>query len=140
MTMSADQSFLGAGWGFPPEFNRDAGTVRMVHGAEDIDESLRILMATVPKERVMQPAYGCGLKQLVFESINESTLTLIRDAIGRAVLYFEPRVDLEEIEIDEEQAQEGVLLIKLNYRVRTTNSRANLVFPFYFLQGTNLSA
>lgn len=139
MTMSANQSFLGTGWGFPPEFNRDAGEVRMVPGEDDIDESLRILMATVPRERVMQPAYGCGLKQLVFESINESTLTLIRDAIQRAVLYFEPRVDLEEIEIDEEQAQEGVLLIKLNYRVRTTNSRTNLVFPFYFLQGTNLS-
>lgn len=138
--MGADQSFLGSGWGFPPEFNRDASAVRMVHGAEDIEESLRILMATAPRERVMQPAYGCGLKQLVFESINESTLTLIRDAIQRAVLYFEPRVDLEEIEIDEEQAQEGVLLIKLNYRVRTTNSRTNLVFPFYFLQGTNLPA
>lgn len=138
--MGADQSFLGTGWGFPPEFNRDAGEVRMVRGAEDIDESLRILMATVPRERVMQPAYGCGLKQLVFESINESTLTLIRDAIQRAVLFFEPRIDLEDIEIDEGQAHEGVLLIKLNYIVRTTNSRTNLVYPFYFLQGTNLSA
>lgn len=138
--MSANQSFLGNGWGFPPEFNRDAGEVRMAHGAGDIDESLRILMATVPRERVMQPAYGCGLKQLVFESINESTLTLIRDAIQRAVLFFEPRIDLEEIEIDEGQAHEGVLLIKLNYRVRTTNSRTNLVYPFYFLQGTNLPA
>jgi hypothetical protein len=140
MTMGADQSFLGAGWGFPPEFNRDAGAVRMVHGTDDIEESLRILMATVPRERVMQPAYGCGLKQLVFESINESTLTLIRDAIQRAVLFFEPRIDLEDIVIDEGQAHEGVLLIRLDYRVRTTNSRTNLVFPFYFQQGTNLPA
>lgn len=138
--MSTDQSFLGSGWGFPPEFSLDAGGVRMVKGADDIEESLRILMATVPRERVMQPAYGCGLKQLVFESINESTLTLIRDAIQRAVLFFEPRIDLEDIEIDEGQAHEGVLLIRLNYRVRTTNSRTNLVYPFYFLQGTNLPA
>lgn len=137
--MSVDKSFLGAGWSFPPEFNRDAGEVRMVHGAEDIDESLRILMATMPKERVMQPAYGCGLKLLVFENINESTLTLIRDAIQRAVLYFEPRVNLESIEIDEEQAHEGILYLKLNYTVRTTNSRSNLVYPFYFQQGTNIS-
>lgn len=138
--MGTDQSFLGSGWGFPPEFERDAGEVRMVHGEDDIVESLRILMATVPRERIMQPAFGCGLKQLVFESINESTLTLIRDAIQRAVLFFEPRIDLEDIEIDEGQSQEGVLLIRLDYRVRTTNSRSNLVFPFYFQQGTNLSA
>lgn len=138
--MNADQSFLGTGWGFPPEFDMNSGEVRMVSGDEDIEESLRILMSTLPRERVMQPAYGCGLKTLVFESINESTLTMIRDEIQRAVLFFEPRIDLDDIEFNEEQAQEGVLLIKLNYRVRTTNSRTNLVFPFYFLQGTNLSA
>jgi phage baseplate assembly protein W len=140
MSMNADQSFLGTGWGFPPEFDMNSGEVRMVSGDEDIEESLRILMSTLPRERVMQPAYGCGLKTLVFESINESTLTMIRDEIQRAVLFFEPRIDLDDIEFNEEQAQEGVLLIKLNYRVRTTNSRTNLVFPFYFLQGTNLSA
>lgn len=110
----------------------------MVSGGADINESLRILIATLPKERVMQPAYGCGLKALVFENINESTLTLMRDAIQRAVLFFEPRIDLEDIEINEEQAYDGVLYIKLHYTVRTTNSRSNLVYPFYFREATNL--
>jgi len=137
--MDTDQSFLGSGWGFPPEFNMNSKAVRMVSGEEDIDESLRILMATAPNERIMQPAYGCGLKLLVFENINESTLTLIRDTIQRAVLFFEPRIDLEDIEIDEGRAYEGLLSIKLNYRVRTTNSRSNLVYPFYFQEGTNIS-
>lgn len=136
--MDIDKSFLGTGWGFPPEFNKNSKSVRMVSSEEDIDESLRILMATKPQERIMQPAYGCGLKSLIFENINESTLTLMKDAIQRAVLFFEPRIDLEEIEIDEERADEGVLYIKLIYTVRTTNSRSNLVYPFYFLEGTNI--
>lgn len=137
--MEGDKSFLGTGWGFPPEFDKTAKAVRMVSKEEDIDESLRILMATLPKERVMQPAYGCGLQALVFENINESALTLIRDVIERAVLFFEPRINLEDIEIEQEHAYEGVLYIKLNYTVRTTNSRSNMVYPFYFQEGTNIS-
>lgn len=136
--MDTDKSFLGSGWGFPPEFHKKSGAVRMVSGEEDIDESLRILLATVPKERVMQPAYGCGLKAQVFENINESTLTLMRDAIQRAVLFFEPRIDLEDIEINEERAGDGILYIKLHYTVRTTNSRSNLVYPFYFREATDV--
>ena len=112
----------------------------MVAGKDDIDESLRILLGTKFLERVMQPEYGCGLKSLVFENINESTLTLLRDAIQRAILYFEPRIDLEDIEADETSANTGVLYITLNYRIRATNSRSNLVYPFYYLEGTNVSA
>ena len=111
----------------------------MVSGEDDIRESLRILLATKPKERVMQPAFGCGLKTLVFENIDSSVLTMIRDTIKRAVLFFEPRIDLEDIEIDEMRAYEGLLTIKLIYTVRTTNNRSNLVYPFYFLEGTNLT-
>lgn len=138
--MDLDKTFLGNGWGFPPEFNRRSGAVRLVSAEDDINESLLILMATVPLERVMQPDYGCGLKLMVFEAINESTLTLIRDTIERAVLFFEPRITLENIDIDASLAHEGILNIKLNYLVRTTNTRSNLVYPFYFLEGTDIAA
>lgn len=138
--MDVDKTFLGAGWGFPPEFKKESGTARLVSGEDDINESLTILMATAPMERVMQPAYGCGLKLMVFETINESTLTVIKDTIERAVLFFEPRVTLDNIEIDDGLAREGILNIKLNYTVRTTNSRSNVVYPFYFLEGTNIAA
>ena len=136
--MVMDKSFLGRGWGFPPAFDRRSRSARMVAGEDDIRESLRILLATVPGERVMQPAYGCGLKLQVFESINESTLTLIRDSIERAVLFFEPRITLESVEMDAAQSYDGLLLIKLVYTVRTTNSRSNMVYPFYFLEGSNI--
>lgn len=137
--MDTNKSFLGSGWGFPPEFHKRSGSVRMVSGEEDIRESLRILMATKPMERVMQPDFGCGLNSLIFEKIDSSSLTMIQDAIKRAVLFFEPRIDLEEIEIEEERAYEGILIIKLIYTIRMTNTRTNLVFPFYFIEGTNLS-
>lgn len=135
--MNTDKSFLGTGWGFPPEFDRNQGAARMVSGKENIEESLRVLISTVPQERIMQPAYGCGVKMQVFESISESTLTLLKDAIQRAVLFFEPRIDLDHIDIDEGSAAEGILYIDLHYVVRTTNSRSNLVYPFYFREATN---
>jgi len=84
----ADQAFLGRGWSFPPEFNRRSGKVNMVAEYEDIQESLRVLLTTVPGERIMNPAYGCGLKLLTFESISESTVTEIKDVIERSILFF----------------------------------------------------
>lgn len=136
--MNEENTFLGRGWGFPPEFSNRSKSVTMVEAEDDILESLRILLATVPKERVMHPSYGCALKLQVFENINESVLTIIKDSIERAVLFFEPRIDLKEIAVDDTQAYEGILLLTLHYTVRTTNNRGNLVYPFYFKEGTNV--
>lgn len=137
--MNNDNSFLGSGWGFPPDFDKNSGTVRLVSGEEDIKESLHVLMATKPNERVMQSAYGCGLRSLVFENIDSSAITLIKETIKRAVIFFESRIDLEDIEVDETRAYEGVLLINLIYTIRTTNTRTNMVYPFYFQEGTNIT-
>lgn len=136
--MDQDRAFLGRGWSFPPEFDRVAKAIKMVSGEEDIEESLRILLSTVPGERVLQPSYGCGLKRLVFEQVTESTITEIKDLIERAVLFFEPRISLALIEVDADRVYEGLLMIRLHYTVRMTNTRSNMVYPFYFLEGTNL--
>ncbi len=136
--METDKSFLGRGWGFPPEFAPRSKAVRMSAGGDDIEESLRILLGTSPGERVMQPDFGCGLRAMVFENINASTLTVVEDAIQRAVLFFEPRITLERVETDSTESANGVLYLKLVYTVRTTNSRSNLVYPFYFREGTNV--
>lgn len=110
----------------------------MVSEEQDIHESLTILLSTRPGERVMQPAYGCGLQALVFENINESTLTEIRDVIERAILFYEPRINLEGIEVDTENVYAGRIDIQLNYTIRTTNTRSNLVYPFYFLEASHV--
>jgi phage baseplate assembly protein W len=135
-----DKEFLGVGWAFPPEFHRRVDTleVKMVAEEEDIRESLTILLSTSPGERVMQPSYGCGLQAKVFEIINESAITEIRDIIERAVLFFEPRISLEEIDVNTEDALDGRLKIQLNYKVRKTNTRSNIVYPFYFLEGSQV--
>jgi uncharacterized protein len=133
-----DKSFLGNGWGFPVQFDSWTKGVSMVSDAEDICESLRILFSTRLGERVMQPTYGCALQALVFEVVNERTLSEIREAVERAILFFEPRIRLDGVDVDDEQVYEGLLQIRVYYTIRSTNTRSNIVYPFYFREGTNV--
>lgn len=138
--MSVDKSFLGTGWGFPPEFN-ELGLVRKVTAEQDIHESLLILLSTNPGERVMQPTYGCGLKSQVFEEINETAVTVMVDLVRRAILFFEPRVIVENIRVNSDNQADilnGLISIEITYIVRATNNRYNIVYPFYFTEGTNV--
>jgi phage baseplate assembly protein W len=135
--MDSDKSFLGTGWSFPPEFSL-RGKARMVSADEDIRQSLRILLSTTPGERVMQPSFGCGLKLKVYESINENTITLLKDVIQRAILFFEPRVTLNTIVSDSSEAQQGLLNFTIHYTVISTNTRHNIVYPFYFREGSDV--
>jgi len=137
-----DKSFLGSGWGFPIEFDSDPVSkslrVRMASEEEDIRESLWILFSTRPGQRVMQPSYGCALHALVFEVINETTFEEIREVVERAILFFEPRIHLDQVDVDAGQVYEGVLQIRVDYSIRTTNTRSNVVYPFYFREGTSV--
>ena len=111
----------------------------MVSEDEDIWESLTILLSTSPGERTMYPAYGCGLKALIFDTISESTVTEITDVIERAVLFFEPRITLDRVEVEIDTMYDGLINIQLTYTIRLTNSRSNMVYPFYFQEGTNIA-
>ena len=128
--METDSSFLGTGWSFPPTFDQDTATVEMVSDEEDIIQSMEIILSTRPLERIMQPDFGCELSQFLFEEISQGLITGIRGTISDALLYYEPRIDVEDININENE-QEGLLLISITYAVRGTNSRFNLVYPFY---------
>jgi phage baseplate assembly protein W len=130
-TMSTDTTFLGRGWGFPPEFNRAAKGVGMLEDEQDIESSLNILLSTRLGERIMQPDYGCNLDEMVFEAMNLTMRTYLKDLVEHAILYHEPRIELEKLEIDTSREVEGVLLMSIDYRVRTTNSRFNYVAPYY---------
>src|ERR1700704_3315169 len=105
----SQNTFLGRGWGFPPEFQRHSKEVKMVSEDPDIQESLAILMSTRPGERLMHPTYGCGIHEIIFESISESTITEIKDRIQRAILFFEPRITVDNILVDLEEEMNGVL-------------------------------
>lgn len=130
MGADAAPSFLGSGWAFPPRFHRD-GKLDMADGERDVHESLRIILSTSPGERIMHPTFGCGLRALVFESVDESLKARIKDVIARAVALFEPRVELGLVAVHGDALDAGLLNIELAYRIRATNSPANMVFPFY---------
>ena len=132
--------FLGRGWTFPPTFDASAQTVDMVEREADIEQSLRVLLTTRTGERVMEPKFGCNLDDYLFESLDTTTVTIIRDKVVTAILYFEPRIDVKNVTLDLSREFEGVVLIEVDYVVRTTNSRLNFVFPYYKNQRTELNA
>lgn len=131
-------SFLGKGWAFPPAFNYEMGTVETVEDEEDIKQSLRIILGTIPGERVMFPTFGCPVRSFVFESNDPTHMTMLKDAIYDALLFNEPRIKLEKIEITEDTEENGLIHIHVYYTVIITNTRNNIVFPFYIKEGTNL--
>ncbi len=129
--MADDANFLGRGWGFPPSFSADGAEVLCVAGEDDIAQSLGLLLATRRGERVMRPDFGCDLNEFLFEEITPGLVGRVRDLVGAAILLHEPRVRLNEVEVSDEQAGDGLLLVQIDYSVRATNSRYNLVYPFY---------
>lgn len=139
MAIEELQSFLGTGWSFPPAFDKIGKQVRMVSDEEDIAESIRLILNTTPGERLMQPDFGCNLKKFVFEHPNSTFMSGINHAIYHALLNFEPRVNFIDIDILDRKDLDGVLHIQVNYKIIITNTRHNIVFPFYLLEGTNIS-
>ncbi len=134
---STTNSLLGTGWGFPPTFSTATKTVGMISDEEDIRSSLAILLSTRVGERVMQPKYGCDLHDRVFEPLDVGLRADIKDLVETAILYFEPRILVREVLL-EDRPQEGLLLITVDYVVKATNNRSNFVYPYYLREGTEL--
>lgn len=129
--------FLGRGWSFPPEFDNATGKVKMSEGETDIKESLEVLLSTEIGERIINPQYGCDLNALLFESLTLSTERELKDKIEMAILRYEPRIKTEDIDLLYFR-EEGKVEIHIQYVIRTTNNRSNMVYPFYLNEGTNL--
>jgi len=139
MAKQASDDFIGKGWSFPPTFEKDRPGLLMTEQYEDIRRSLEILLSTRPGERLMQPKYGCDLEELLFESLDASMKTLMADRVRTAILYFEPRIEVKSIELDDSYQDEGVVLINVEYIVSNTNARFNFVYPFYKLEATEMN-
>ena len=139
--MEEDQitkSFLGTGWGFPPSFSTDTFAIQMVSAEEDIKQSLFLLLSTTPGERIMNPAYGCDMQKFIFSPLSTSTQTEISAIVKRAILLYEPRVNVQEVNVHVVSIDPGLLHIIIDYIVIQTNSRSNMVYPFYHQEGTNI--
>jgi phage baseplate assembly protein W len=125
----ARDDFIGNGWAFPAAINRN-GSVRLVTGTEEVDASIRMILSTVPGERVMRPDFGCAMWEMLFAPLTAGTLGLIEQAVREALERWEPRIELEEVSSEAVQ-ESGAVFITVAYRLRSTNDVRNLVFPFY---------
>ena len=136
---TVEKSFLGVGWSFPPTFHLRSKSVEMVSEDEDIRQSLFILISTIPGERLMRPAYGCDLQRLIFDQLNHTLRIEIVSTVEMALLRFEPRIKVEKVAVTVSQEDAGLLYILVDYIVKSTNSRSNIVYPFYIKEGTHVN-
>jgi phage baseplate assembly protein W len=129
------KSFLGRGWKFPVQIDPTTGRFAMSVAEQDIRESIYIILATAPGERVMRPEFGCGIHDLVFSPMNSVTLGLFESRVREAITRWEARVEILKLEISTKEASKGKLEIDLTFLMLETNSEFNLVFPFYLTEG-----
>ena len=133
------KSFLGRGWGFPPTFHEDAIMgVNMVKNEHDIKESLEILLNTNLGERVMLPEYGSELQKYLFDMISNSKKHFLRNIIRTAIIKYEPRITVNDIVLDQKDYLDGIIRVEIKYTIKSNNTRFNLVFPYYKIEGTNI--
>jgi phage baseplate assembly protein W len=128
-----DRAFLGGGWAFPVAIAA-ANDVMLAEYEEDVRQAILIILQTEPGERVMRPDFGTGLRALVFEPINTTTIALAKHRVEQALVQWEPRIDQVEVTVTVDPPQ-GRLTITVQYRVRLTNTFYNLVYPFFVEEG-----
>jgi phage baseplate assembly protein W len=122
--------FLGTGWSFPITLD-DKQHLAMTPGEDAVRQSIWMILSTAPGERVMRPGFGCGLHDLVFGVNSPGTANAVAGAVKDALAAWEPRIDVLDVFAAPDATDPNLLLIEINYQVRSTNSRFNLVYPFY---------
>jgi uncharacterized protein len=129
-----DRAFLGIGWKFPLQVT-PTGAIATSSLEQKIQESIYLILSTAQRERPMLPDYGCGIHDLVFEPDSATTIAEVSAAARRALVTYEPRVDVLALDVSAAPGQRNVLLIRVDYRVRANNARGNLVYPFFITEG-----
>lgn len=125
-----DREFLGQGLAFPLRVN-PRGEIALVSGEKDIAESIRIILETVPGERVMRPTFGCRAKELVFAPRNAATEALMIQYVRQALGQWEPRIDVQSVRVYVDPGHDGGWLVEIGYLIRDTHNERSIVHPFY---------
>ena len=128
------EEFLGVGWKYPVTLDNQ-GEVALSRYSEDVQEAIWIILGTAPGERLMRPDFGCGIHEFVFAPNNTRTAGLVRYHVEQALHRWEPRINLQEVNVAADPEDPTRLLIDIDYRVKTTDSRYNVVYPFYLERG-----
>jgi len=127
--------FLGVGWQFPVMRDEPKQRFALAEYEESIKQSIWIILFTAKGERVMRPDFGCGIYELVFAPNDATTRGMAEHHVREALRLWEPRIEVLQVKATAAGAQEEELRISIDYRVRTTDSRFNLVYPFYLERG-----
>ncbi len=130
--MSEVTDFVGHGFAWPLGVDH-TGAIALTSGANDIEDSIRVVLLTAPGERLMRPQFGCRIWDLLFEPVTENLLGLVAQAVRDALAQWEPRIDVEDVVPSQDDAEPGLVRVAIAYRVRATNDRRNLVYPFYVI-------
>lgn len=130
--MQREPAFVGRGWGFPLRIGGSGG-IAMVRSFEGVEQSIYLILSTTPGERPMRPEFGCGLVELVYAPCDATTFGQIAVRVEDALDRWEPRIDVLDVDVGPHPEESGTLLIRVDYQLRETYDRRNLVFPFYII-------
>ncbi|OLB36161.1 MAG: baseplate protein [Acidobacteria bacterium 13_2_20CM_57_17] len=133
-TAKPTRAFLGTGWQFPIRVNAQGG-LNYSSGEENIAESIWVILATAQGERQMRPQFGCSMQEFVFASNNPSTFGNVAHLVRKALTEYEPRVDVRDVQVQITPDEPNKVLIRVDYRIRSTNAYHNLVYPFFVQEG-----
>lgn len=129
-----DAGFLGCGWAFPVVAG-PGGHIAFVAGAASIEQAIGIILGTSPGERVMRPEFGCGISDLVMEPNTAQLHGRVQVRVREALVRWEPRIDVIDVRVSTPPGEKNVLLIHIDYRIRSNNAVYNLVYPFFLDEG-----
>jgi phage baseplate assembly protein W len=131
---SNQRDYLGVGWKFPLQVT-PGGKIAQARYEQRIEEAIYLILNTAKGERVMVPEFGCGIHDLVFAPNNAATLTVVVQTVREALVAYEPRIDVLDVNAETAPEELNLLLIRINYRIRANNALGNLVYPFYIGEG-----
>lgn len=126
------REFLGQGWAFPLQFN-PRGQIALAQGERDIEQAVRIILETIPGERVMRPEFGCRAKELLFSPMNAATEALLVRYVEQALQRWEPRIDVVSVGVVD-APNDGTWLVEINYQIKSTHDTRSIVYPFYITE------
>ena len=132
--MTVDLDFIGSTIAFPLAVD-ETGAIALVSGPDAIERSIIVVLSTAPGERVMRADFGCAIWNLLFDPINDNTLGLMAQSVRQALGQWEPRIDVDAVGATADRDDHTLVQIEVDYRIKATNDRRNLVYPFYVIPG-----
>lgn len=126
--------FVGRGWGFPMRVDPNGG-IALVADEREIDEAMRVILATSPGERPMRPDFGCEIHEHIFDVVTPGLISALRRKVTESLELWEPRVTVVKVDVTPDSVDSAIVYIDIHYRINDTNNPRNLVFPFYMIPG-----